>query len=581
VSSAVVDATSALRGSRLFGGLADDELRAIADQVHLETFAAGSQMINEGEIGTACYVVKSGQAIVVSRDLVGQEVTLAAYGPGDAFGEVALVTHEPRTASVRAETAVEAYVLTRDAFERLASADPPFRARLLERVQLIQTESFIKRASPFAQLPPETIDRLLRELQPQRVHAGEVIVRQGDEADRFYVVRSGRVEVLEGNTPVRTLEAGDCFGEVALMQSTRRTATVRAVDETELLTLGRAEFDAVVRENPSLRNRLAEFTRIRYRAASGQPLALPDPISTLMPFVEASRRERYWVLLGVGVAAFVGLSVLAALIGGPLTYAALIVGSFVSPLVYVAYLFESDTLADRPVAIVVAFALGAALGLPLAIRIEQATGAQAGELFPAFLVAVVEESAKLFSVVWLLRRRTARFQMDGTIYGAAVGMGFAAFETVLFGIAQIGAVGPLLVTLWIRALLAPFGHGTWSAIVGSVLWRKRTTPTGLWLMQLAGAFAFAVLLHTVWDWQPLPGLSNVVLFLLVGAVGILVLRSLIHRATVEELGAVLALNPEVAATTGDVRAVRCRQCGLLGPPGSHYCTRCGAVLRLS
>jgi hypothetical protein len=93
-------------------------------------------------------------------------------------------------------------------------------------------------------------------------------------------------------------------------------------------------------------------------------------------------------------------------------------------------------------------------------------------------------------------------------------------------------------------------------------------------------FGLVVALHGIWDWQPLPGLSNVLLMMLVGGAGILVLRMMIQRAATEELAAILALNPEVAEMRGELTAVRCRQCGQAAPRGSHYCARCGAVLKL-
>jgi len=584
MASSAVETASVLRSSTLFGVLSNEEIESIAGCVRLERFATGQIVLREGEPGEACYIVKSGEAAVISQDLIGQEVTLGVFHPTASFGEIALLTNQPRTASIRALTDLEVYLLDRTDFERLAREDADFAVRVREQVELLLVEAFLKKSSPFAQLASDAIQRLVREMQPQRVDAGEVIVRQGDAAERFFVIRSGSVEVLEGTRRVRTLETGECFGEVGLMATARRTATVRAITDTNLLTLDRPAFDRLIRDEPSLRDRLAEFAHIRYRAAPGQSLALPDPISTLMPFIQSRQRARYWLLLLLGTGLFAVISVLAAVVGGStLVFAALLVGAFISPVVYVTYLVESGALDERPVTTLIAFALGAGLGLPLAIRLEQATGAQAGALLPALLVALSEESAKLFSVVWLLRRRTARFQMDGTIYGAAVGMGFGAFETILFGIGQVdqvGPVGPLLLMLWLRALLAPFGHGTWTAIVGSVLWRERTGAPREWVPQLAAAFFFAVTLHALWDWQPLPGLLNVLLFLVVAVVGILVLRALIQRATAEQLSAVLALNPEVAASRGGLPAVRCRQCGLTGLPGSHYCTRCGAVLKL-
>ena len=98
----------------------------------------------------------------------------------------------------------------------------------------------------FAALPVPTVERLAARLEPRGAEPGEVIIRQGDRDCDLYVIRSGRVAVELNGRPVATLEAGDVFGEIAPLRGIPRTATVRAVDATDLYALDGDVFCAAV-----------------------------------------------------------------------------------------------------------------------------------------------------------------------------------------------------------------------------------------------------------------------------------------------------------------------------------------------
>src|SRR5207253_3206466 len=149
--------------------------------------------------------------------------------------------------------------------------------------------------------------------------------------------------------------------------------------------------------------------------------------------------------------------------------------------------------------------LAAGLGLPLAIFVERQLGAAPGQLSSALGVAVIEELAKIVGILWLLRSSTLRFRMDGIIYGAAAAMGFAALENSLYALARVGSVDDMLGVLFVRSLLAPFGHGTWTALVCAAIWRAKSAHLARPSWRVVAAFGAAVLLHAIWDWRPLPG----------------------------------------------------------------------------
>ncbi len=91
-----------LRGSTLFGLLPEAEIQRVASSLRLERYAAGERVIAEGEKGNSAYIIAAGEAGVVTRDLIGEEVTLRVFNKGEVFGEVALVEDSRRTATVKA-----------------------------------------------------------------------------------------------------------------------------------------------------------------------------------------------------------------------------------------------------------------------------------------------------------------------------------------------------------------------------------------------------------------------------------------------------------------------------------------------
>jgi signal transduction histidine kinase len=122
---------------------------------------------------------------------------------------------------------------------------------MMETAELLAT-------GPFARLPPEQAQRLARLGGVEHVAAHQVVFREGDAADRFYVVLSGHLRVLSSpaldQEPVelRTLNAGEVFGEVALLDGGRRSATIEAVEDSIVFALNREAFLNELRESPEL-----------------------------------------------------------------------------------------------------------------------------------------------------------------------------------------------------------------------------------------------------------------------------------------------------------------------------------------
>jgi hypothetical protein len=104
----------------------------------------------------------------------------------------------------------------------------------------------LSRTEALSNLPEVCLVRLAAAAVPRQVGAGEVVVAQGDTGDEFFMVEQGELKVTQDGLDVRRLGPGDSFGEVALLHSIPRTATVSAVEPSSLLSLDHEIFVATV-----------------------------------------------------------------------------------------------------------------------------------------------------------------------------------------------------------------------------------------------------------------------------------------------------------------------------------------------
>jgi CRP-like cAMP-binding protein len=118
-------------------------------------------------------------------------------------------------------------------------------------------------------VPAAALEAIAVKLAPVAVAAGEVVIRQGDPPDRFYLIEDGAFDVTQAGDaavaepPVhlRTMGPGEVFGEIGLLRSVPRTATVTAVTDGRLLALDGSDFLELVNAGPLVRPRLLDLRR--------------------------------------------------------------------------------------------------------------------------------------------------------------------------------------------------------------------------------------------------------------------------------------------------------------------------------
>jgi RsiW-degrading membrane proteinase PrsW (M82 family) len=182
----------------------------------------------------------------------------------------------------------------------------------------------------------------------------------------------------------------------------------------------------------------------------------------------------------------------------------ILLGSFLVPVTFVAYAFGRAGEVVTAQRILTAFVYGGVLGV-LGASLLEAELLKSPSAGTYLYVGLIEEAVKL-AALWLLARRLPRYSMrDGIVLGATVGFGFAAFESAgyafnaLFTSSGLSLIN-VVETEVLRGILAPAGHGLWTAILGGTLFaaaarRGRLRLTG----SVLGFYLLVAALHALWD----------------------------------------------------------------------------------
>jgi CRP-like cAMP-binding protein/Fe-S-cluster-containing dehydrogenase component len=194
---------------------------------------------------------------------------VAELGPGDLFGEMTCMSFYPRSATVRAKTDVVAFEMLRNVLD-IMMKNKTFRAQIDANYRRRALETHLRGVPMFAELSPDFIEHLKGSVELVRCAPGQVIARQGETADSFFLVRIGFVKISEeypgGELVLAYLSRGDYFGEIGLLGGGVRTATCTALDHVELVKISGDDFREMVQRFPSVRSGIAAVAAERQAA---------------------------------------------------------------------------------------------------------------------------------------------------------------------------------------------------------------------------------------------------------------------------------------------------------------------------
>ena len=249
----------------LFSALEKDSLRALVSVFEMITVPAGHEVICQGAEGAEAYIVARGELEV--RRHAGSagasdeqhdapETTLARLGPGALFGEMALLSRAPRSASVFACRPSILLVARREALEGVAAARPEVGIQLAAHCRRRMIANLMRTSPVLINVSAAERPMLVDLLETRVFEKGEKLVEDGHETSGLHLIPSGEVAIVghESGEPfvISTLGVGDVVGEVALVLRRNANADVVAVRPTVTLHLPSAQFLDLIRAHPAI-----------------------------------------------------------------------------------------------------------------------------------------------------------------------------------------------------------------------------------------------------------------------------------------------------------------------------------------
>lgn len=232
-----------LSKSFMFSELDSKDMESILLAMKEVTFEAGKQVIKEGEDGDYLFVIEKG-ALDCIKKIDGADKVVKTCNPGDVFGELALLYNNPRAASVVAKESCICWMLDRETFNHIVK-DAAVKRRN-------RYDTFLKSVALISSIGDYERSQIADALKSETFKKGDVIVKQDEPGDKFYIVEEGTLYAMkqvpgEGERRVMDYKVGDYFGELALLKNQPRAASIHvSSDVAKVLSMSRGSFNKML-----------------------------------------------------------------------------------------------------------------------------------------------------------------------------------------------------------------------------------------------------------------------------------------------------------------------------------------------
>ncbi len=250
----------------LLAGASEAQIRELLFFSKFHRVAPGTIVFRQNDFSESLYMILDGTLEILTRENHGAERSVVTMAAGEYFGEMSLISGRRRSGTVRALGEAFLWEVGRKAMLKFIHTVPQAK-HLVDR-------TFIVRAFQIYVFPRAdytVLSAIAERAEVLTYERDKAIVREGDEGDSFFFLRSGKVKVHQTRNGrelvIAYLSAGQYFGEMALLTGEPRMASVSAIDRVEVVRLSRADFLGCLESSSALKKNFEEEAKRRHLRA--------------------------------------------------------------------------------------------------------------------------------------------------------------------------------------------------------------------------------------------------------------------------------------------------------------------------
>jgi cAMP-dependent protein kinase regulator len=253
----------------LFGALDSRALAKLIGRVRVVDVAAGETLFRQGDPADSLYVVADGAVVPIAESPKGR-TRLGVLEPGSFFGEIGLVTNQPRNATIEALVATRLLEIRRTAIWELVREQPEVFKVMLRFLRERLVDRLVRTSPLFRVFERAERSQVARQFRFLEVKDGTVVIEQKRPSPSLFVLLAGHLDVIlmdtDGDKQLARLKPGDVCGERSMLLGEPAMAAVVASGKCWLLALDADRFARILERNPKLQQVIERVCEARSRA---------------------------------------------------------------------------------------------------------------------------------------------------------------------------------------------------------------------------------------------------------------------------------------------------------------------------